>query len=186
LWRSNNEYVLTTTQNFGEATWSGIDLAAAYRLEALGGSFAFNLLGTHMLKREVNPVPGNDSLKYDCVGTISEKCFAAPKNRATVGVNYDSNEWWSVGARARYFSGVEYIGTADKIAKANMSKAQTYLDVNASFRFMDGWDASVGISNVTDKEPPMVGDGLSTNANTIAGFYDSLGRYLFAEVTARF
>jgi len=186
LWRSNNEYVLTTTQNFGEATWSGIDLAAAYRLEALGGSFAFNLLGTHMLKREVNPVPGNDTLKYDCVGKISEKCFAAPKNRATVGVTYDSNEWWTVGARARYFSGVEYIGTADKIAKANMSKAQTYLDINASFRFMDGWDASVGISNVTDKEPPMVGDGLSTNANTIAGFYDSLGRYLFAEVTARF
>jgi len=186
LWRSNNEYVLTTTQNFGEATWSGVDLAAAYRLEALGGTFAFNLLGTHMLKREVNPVPGNDTLKYDCVGTISEKCFAAPKNRATIGVNYDSNEWWSVGARVRYFSGVEYIGTADKIAKANMDKAQTYLDLNASFRFMDGWDASVGISNFTDKEPPMVGDGLSTNANTISGFYDSLGRYLFAEVTARF
>ena len=186
LWRSNNEYVLTTTQNFGEATWSGIDLAAAYRLEALGGTFAFNVLGTHMLKREVNPVPGNDSLKYDCVGKISEKCFAAPKNRATFGISYDSNEWWTVGGRVRYFSGVEYIGTADKIAKANMSKAQTYLDLNASFRFMDGWDASLGVSNVTDKEPPMVGDGLSTNANTIAGFYDSLGRYLFAEVTARF
>ena len=186
LWRSNNEYVLTTTQNFGEATWSGIDLAAAYRLEALGGTFAFNVLGTHMLKREVNPVPGNDSLKYDCVGKISEKCFAAPKNRATFGISYDSNEWWTVGGRVRYFSGVEYIGTADKIAKANMSKAQTYLDLNASFRFMDGWDASLGVSNVTDKEPPMVGDALSTNANTIAGFYDSLGRYLFAEVTARF
>ena len=41
-------------------------------------------------------------------------------------------------------------------------------------------DFVVGINNIFDKEPPMVGS-LSTNANTIAGFYDTLGRYLFAQ-----
>ena len=32
----------------------------------------------------------------------------------------------------------------------------------------------------------MVGGTLTTNANTIAGFYDTLGRYLFAQATFRF
>jgi hypothetical protein len=38
---------------------------------------------------------------------------------------------------------------------------------------------------VFDKEPPLLGSTLSTNGNTVAGFYDTLGRYLFANVTLR-
>jgi outer membrane receptor protein involved in Fe transport len=45
---------------------------------------------------------------------------------------------------------------------------------------------TVGINNIFDKEPPMVGGTLTTNANTIAGFYDTLGRYLYAQATFRF
>ncbi len=67
-----------------------------------------------------------------------------------------------------------------------MSKAQNYFDLNAVFRFMDNSDIIIGINNVTDEEPPMVGGTLTTNANTIAGFYDTLGRFLFAKATMRF
>ena len=66
-----------------------------------------------------------------------------------------------------------------------MSKSQNYIDLNAVFRFMENHDVVVSINNIFDKEPPMVGQ-TTTNANTIAGFYDTLGRYLFAQATFRF
>ncbi len=49
----------------------------------------------------------------------------------------------------------------------------------------------VGVNNVADKEPPLVGSSAGgTNAlyngNTYPGIYDPLGRYLFAGFTADF
>jgi iron complex outermembrane receptor protein len=46
--------------------------------------------------------------------------------------------------------------------------------------------ALLGVNNVLDREPPLVGGTLSSNGNAIAGFYDTLGRYIFASVTVRF
>ena len=51
---------------------------------------------------------------------------------------------------------------------------------------MDNADLLVGINNILDEEPPLVGGSLSSNANATAGFYDTLGQYLFAQATFRF
>ena len=80
---------------------------------------------------------------------------------------------------------MDYTGTVDKIANGELG-AKTYFDVNSTFRFLENSDLVIGINNVLDKEPPLVGGTLSTNANTIAGFYDTLGRYVFANVSVRF
>ena len=63
---------------------------------------------------------------------------------------------------------------------------RSYLDLNASFRILDNTEILVGINNVLDEEPPLVGGSLSSNANAVAGFYDTLGQYLFAQATFRF
>ena len=52
-------------------------------------------------------------------------------------------------------------------------------------RFMGTHDLTLGVNNVLDREPPLVGDWQSNQANTIAGFYDTLGRFVFANVTFR-
>ena len=48
----------------------------------------------------------------------------------------------------------------------------------------------VGVNNIFDKDPPVINgaDFLSSyvNGNTFPGMYDSLGRYLFAGVTAKY
>jgi outer membrane receptor protein involved in Fe transport len=52
---------------------------------------------------------------------------------------------------------------------------------------MDNSDVVVGINNILDDEPPLVGGTLSgniNNANSMA-IYDQLGRYLFGNVTFR-
>ena len=51
----------------------------------------------------------------------------------------------------------------------------------------------IGVNNVTDKPPPIVLNGnlsncpnTSCNDNTWVGTYDTLGRYEFAHISAKF
>jgi len=175
-----------TQLNLGLAKWEGVDLAFNWATDALAGTWTTNLIGTYMMTKETTPLPAVKESAYDCVGIISTRCFASPEWRHTASVSYDSNEWWSTTLKWRYFAGVDYEGTTDTIAQENMSENQNYLDLNAVFRFMDSHDIVVGVNNIMDEEPPMVGGTLTTNANTIAGFYDTLGRYLYTNVTFRF
>jgi hypothetical protein len=113
---------------------------------------------------------------------LSSRCYAKPEWRHTLTASYDSNSFWAVTARWRYFEGVDYDGSltssksegADSIAQGNVSGSESYLDLNATFRFFGDSELLVGVNNVLDEEPPLVGGTLSTNANAIAGFYDTV------------
>ena len=188
LWRGDG-YVDATNINFGEAHHSGIDAAFAWSVDALGGSFRTNLVGTYVLKRETTFTPNDEATSVDCAGLINARCFPSPKWRHTASVAYDSHSFWAVTARWRFLGKVKYerafqAGPPDLIAGDNLG-GQSYFDLNAVFRFMGTHDVVLGVNNILDKEPPLVGGSLSTNGNTIAGFYPTLGRYLFANVTLR-
>jgi outer membrane receptor protein involved in Fe transport len=188
LWLQSG-WVVNTTGNFGEQTWEGVDLAASWVLDALAGSFRTSLIGTYLLTRETTPIPEDKDTTYDCVGVISQSCYPAPEWRHSLGVSYDSNEWWSVGLKWRYIGSVDYDGTVDQIAQKNLSSAFNYFDVNATFRFLENSDVVVGINNIMDEEPPLLGSTVGNalgNANTVAGFYDTLGMFGFVNVTFRF
>ena len=191
LWQGETGYVFNGLQNIGTGTTSGIDVAASWMMDVMGGTFDVKLAGTYLTDWEIEILPGE---AYDCVGLISTRCYPKPEWRHTLTATYDSNEWWAVTARWRYFGGVDYDGGltggqsegSDKIAQDNLTDGESYLDLNATFRFLGDSVLLVGVNNVLDEEPPLVGGTLSSNANAIAGFYDTLGQYLFAQVTFRF
>jgi outer membrane receptor protein involved in Fe transport len=191
LWQGTQGFVSNTTLNLGEAKWEGVDLAASWQIDAAGGTFTTDLIGTYMMTKKTTPLPAVPSSAYDCVGVISDRCYPSPEWRHTASVTYDSNETWKVEGRWRYFSGVDYyegdtLGTTDTIAQGEMSESQSYFDLNAVFGFMENSDITIGVNNVLDEEPPMIGGTISDNANTIAGFYDTLGRFMYAKATVRF
>jgi outer membrane receptor protein involved in Fe transport len=70
----------------------------------------------------------------------------------------------------------------------------SYLDLSASIPIgSTGVNVRVGVNNLTDKPPPIVANGnysdcpnTSCNDNTWVGTYDTLGRYLYAHVSAKF
>lgn len=188
LWQDDG-FVDITNVNLAEIHHSGIDTAFAWSFDALGGSFRTNLVGTYVLKKETTFSPNDEGNSNDCAGVISQRCIPAPKWRHTASGTYDSNSFWAVTARWRFYSKVEYEvavqgSPPDLIADDNLG-AKSYFDLNAVFRFMESHDVVVGVNNVLDKAPPLVGSSLSTNGNTIAGFYPTLGRYLFANLTLR-
>jgi len=191
LWQGTQGFVVDTTLNLGEANWEGVDIAGSWEIDAWSGTITTDLIGTYLLNKETTPLPAVATSSYDCTGVISQRCFPSPEWRHTASVSYDSNETWAVEARWRYFSGVDYfengvLGSTDTIAQAEMSKSQSYFDLNGVLQFMENSTITVGVNNVLDEEPPMIGGTLSNNANTTAGFYDTLGRFMFAKATFRF
>jgi iron complex outermembrane receptor protein len=191
LWQGTQGFVVDTTLNLGEANWEGVDIAASWEIDGAGGTWTTDLIGTMLLTKERTPLPSVASSAYDCSGVISDRCYPAPEWRHTASVTYDSNETWKVEARWRFFGGIDYfegnvLGVADTIAQAELSDSQSYFDLNAVFGFMENNDITIGVNNVLDEEPPMMGGTLSDNANTIAGFYDTLGRFMYAKATVRF
>lgn len=181
LWIGQSGWVDEMSQNLSEAHWRGIDVAWTW---SLGDNWNFDLIGTYMLKKEITDIPSDPESTYDCVGLVSLQCWPSPKWRHIATATYDSNSFWALTGRWRYYGKVDYDGTTDLIAQANLG-AQNYIDLNAVFRFMETHDVVVGVNNVFDKDPPLVGNSLSWNGNTIAGFYDTLGRFLYANVTLR-
>ncbi|NOZ42991.1 MAG: TonB-dependent receptor, partial [Alphaproteobacteria bacterium] len=178
LWLGQSGFVTGTNINLAGRRWKGIDVSAHYRVEDLfGGTLDLSLIGTRKLKREVMPLPGITSAAYDCVGTVTTKCFPAPKWRHTLTAAYTSDSFWSVTAKWRYFSSVtnpDYDAKKEGILNKGIP-SQSYIDLTAGFRISGNVGLLVGVNNVFDKEPPLVGGSLGTNGNTYAGFYDALG-----------
>jgi iron complex outermembrane receptor protein len=185
LWLGNAGFVQATNINLASRHWRGIDVSSNYEQEVFGGKLTVKMIGSINLKKEYESLPGNDSATYDCSGNVSIDCFAQPKWRHTLSASYTTGEWWSATAKWRYYGQVDYEGTVDQLIPNGIG-AQSYLDLVGAFDLNDHVSFLAGVNNVMDKEPPMVGLTLSTNANTVSGYYDTLGRYLHASVTVRF
>jgi len=179
LWLGEDGYIAEYLLNLGEQHTSGIDVAWDWVLDS---NWSFDLIGSYYLKKEVTLIPGEAGSTYDCVGIASQTCFANPKWRHVASATYESNRSWSVQGRWRYYGAVDYEEGIDPRAEEEMS-AYNYIDLNAAYRFMGTHRLIAGVNNIFDEEPPLLAGGLATNANTVAGFWDTLGRYLFVNLS---
>ncbi|WP_306518755.1 TonB-dependent receptor domain-containing protein [Rheinheimera sp.] len=187
LWIGESGFVQATNINLANRHWRGVDLSMNYETEVFGGKLTTKLIGSRSMKKYYTPLPGDAGANYECSGNVSTDCFAQPKWRHTASVSYTTGDWWTATAKWRYFGAVDYTSKVkvDKLVADGIS-SQSYLDLVGSFDLTDNVAVLAGVNNVLDKEPPMVGLTLSSNANAVAGFYDTLGRYLHASVTVKF
>ena len=181
--------VFSQIGNNGTLRRTGIDLTALYGWNAFGGRMNLNLSGTYMLKAFSAPVPG--LVSYDCAGLISPSCLTSEwRHVASLGYLIDR---YSFNLRWRHVGAVDYRDeltgvslTTDQLVKANGGlKAYNYLDLSGTVTVTDQLSFSLGVNNLFDREPPMVGGGLVDNGNAIAG-YDQAGRYIFGSINVRF
>jgi outer membrane receptor protein involved in Fe transport len=205
LWFNTSNYVTATEVNIGKIETRGVDLASNYRYDAGAvGKFGFNLSGTRAIDFKTQPVPTGGS--YDCVGYFGTTCSTntgpIPKWRHVMNVDWMA-PWFGADLNARW----RYIGplSSDRVSQ-DPQLAQTffaptahiggytYLDLSASMPVAStGISVRVGVNNISDKRPPIVANGnysdcpnLTCNDNTFVGTYDTLGRYLYAHVSAKF
>jgi iron complex outermembrane receptor protein len=190
IWLDDDNYVVNTTQNFGEQAVSGVDLNANYTFEALGGRFFTNFVGTYILEEETSPLPGVPNTEFDCAGLINESCRTQDW-RHIANVRY-SRDSWSLNLRWRYFGALDYVSTAGEPLEDDLLLAAkggipgySFIDLSGSLALADNIDLTLGINNIADKEPPLVGVDNATNANAPGG-YDQLGRFIFTSINVRF
>jgi outer membrane receptor protein involved in Fe transport len=205
LWFNATQFVNTQEQNIGKISTKGIDLASSYTLDVGAfGKVGLGLAGTRTLNYFTQPVPTGGS--YNCVGYFGTTCNSnngpTPAWRHVMTSNW-SSPYAGLDVTLRW----RYIGpmNSDRVSQdPQMSQSYfpgtahiggySYLDMSASMPVAStGISVRVGVNNVTDKAPPIVANGnysdcpnLTCNDNTFVGTYDTLGRYLYAHVSAKF
>lgn len=192
LWLGKTGQVVNLTDNFGNLETRGIDVNVSYRWTMFGGDASASLAGTRLINFKVDPLPGvNSAAKYDCAGKINPSCYN-PRWRHVVNLNY-SRDWWSVNVRWRYMGSVKYVNTDGSLGTTDLLvanhnheiSAYNWLDLSGTFKLGSKLSLTLGVNNITDRQPPLVGNSLTFNANTPGG-YDELGRYFFGNVSLKF
>ncbi|AXB79547.1 TonB-dependent receptor domain-containing protein [Novosphingobium sp. P6W] len=193
-------YVLATSLNAGYLQTTGIDFSASAKqdlgdlVKADLGTVGFNFSGTRTNKYEVQIVPGTEA--YRCDGYFGVTCGQPiPTWRHRAEFN-----WTAPSGAIRLAATWRYIGSTrnDRSSSATFLagtyqpydyklKAVNYFDLAASFDVSGSYTLRLGVSNVFDRDPPITAStsGQTSNGAFYAGMYDSLGRYLFASVTAK-
>ncbi len=185
-----------TRRNIGKLAARGIDFAVNYSndiTDAIKLSLGVN--ATMVLNSQLQFA---DVLKtYECAGKVGKTCLSPqPKwawNQTTAietGPMLFQLTW-------RHISGVEndsltvgYNLNQPSAFKVPRIAPHDYFDFAARFQIKPHFTLRLGVDNVFDKKPPVVGNdygGTTENSgNTYPATYDPLGRYFSAGVNFKF
>jgi iron complex outermembrane receptor protein len=201
-------YVIGTNINAGSLQTNGVDMDITYRfpLSRIGldhfGALNFDSESTFLNALTSEPVP-NSGQKFNCAGYYGDSCGSpSPKFRTKTRLTWNtpwyglqvSGEWRYLGdAKVDLLNGSPLIN-GDLAANGALPDAklpaQSYFDLSASFKIRDNYTFRVGVQNIFDVSPPVVGQdecpvGLC-NGNVYSQTYDSLGRYIYFGLTATY
>lgn len=195
IWRGSDPassgFVENLTSNFGNRRFRGIDLGAVYRTDLGPGRLTASLQGNYVLEQTIEPLPGvNEDATYDCAGVINPSC-QSPQWRHIANARY-SLDRFTFNLRWRYYGEMDYEntdgtpGTEDELLAGKGIDAFNYFDLSGTAYLGEYTEITVGVNNITDKEPPLIGGvNAPANANSPGG-YDQAGRFFFGSVTFRF
>lgn len=183
LWLGPNSFVVLTNINQGGLglQTKGVDLNGTYS-HRLGGVGTLNLAftGTYLRKLE------NPHFAVNCAGLYADVCGTPnPKWRHVARATLTMPNGIGASVRWRYFSGVDAAPGQGAVGADAHLKAESYFDLTLTARMQQRLNLRLGVNNVFDKEPPIVG-APAANGNTFPQVYDSLGRFIYAGATVDF
>jgi iron complex outermembrane recepter protein len=199
LWASQSAYTIDGILNEGAEEYKGIDIGLAYKIN-LGsfGRIRTRLDGTWLKSLVFTPGAGS---AFDCAGRFGPSCSPiTPTWRHRLTADWDTPlTGLSAGATWRFFGQATNTlldpKTPDYLAGITIPDTRiptiSYLDLRVSYTW-DKITARVGVNNVLDKDPPTIdtansgGNQIFAESNTFPSVYDTLGRYLFLNVTVDF
>ncbi|MEO8304258.1 MAG: TonB-dependent receptor [Betaproteobacteria bacterium] len=197
LWLPSGGFVTGTNINLGSQETSGIDFSLNYIWDMPSyGSLGFNFIGTYLKEFVTEPVPGLGS--YDCAGLYGPTCGTPlPEFRSKVRLLWTTPWNWTAALTWRYFSSVDLESTSSNpqlaapfVSAGQTLSAQNYFDIAASWNIDKNFTIRGGVNNIADRDPPLSTSTIAGppygNGNTYPQVYDSLGRTLFLNVTAKF
>ncbi|MGP8034013.1 MAG: TonB-dependent receptor domain-containing protein [Steroidobacteraceae bacterium] len=202
-------YILQKDYNLGLSIVSGIDLNMNYRYTLPGGwgSLSAALIGSYLQHQTVTPYPGSGS--YDCAGLFGSSCengSVNPNWRHNLRLTWDtpwhvllSAQWRFIGPTSfdnnstnPLLAGNEEFGTTTPPyydAYNARIPGYSYLDLTAVWHALANLEVRAGVTNLLDKDPPLIPSGdITGNSGPANSYptYDYLGRQVFVAFTAKF
>jgi len=189
----NISAVSTQLFNVAKERVRGIDVQASVTWPMLAGSVGLNANYTRLLERSRQEFEGRPNEDY--TGR-----FDANRNAGRLSANY-SNKEFLLGYTARILgSALKGTSPANLLAvddpalpgnNSNRIGTYVYHDVQASLLADDNLTFTLGVKNLTDKDPPLItafsNSGLAGSASiTAGGVYDVRGRFFYTRATKRF
>lgn len=204
LWRTGTGFVIDQPQNVGAFSTRGIDIGIGYSLPISDslGSVNFNMVGT-WLDQLITDNGVTDP--YDCAGLYGLICTTPnPEWRHKLRMTYSHPSGLGFSLQWRYFSAVTLDRASDQaVLQGTFAPfneripSQSYFDLTLTARIGDHYNFRLGVNNILDREPPIVGangtsavinscTGVFCSGNTFPNVYDAMGRYIFAGITLDF
>ena len=165
----------------------GIDVGFNYSRDvgSYKASFAFN--GTYTdkySKQGVSFLPATE-----CAGYFGFACDLSPLSKwKHVATATFGQEDWDLALRWRLLGAVHEDAGTDILA--SRLPAISYFDATVQFHVLDRATFRLGVENIFDEDPPLVGSAAGSTsfnaANTFPATYDPLGTTFFVGVTASY
>lgn len=179
------ESVVNLSQNLTARKAEGIDAEFSYNFDTSYGEFRTFLGWTHVLKRENTVVNSQGNLEtVDFTGTFDQdytsETYAEDKANFTVDWFIDNI---SVSYTAEYISGIDYRLFYYPTEQVSLD-SMLYHDISVAYDSEWGTRFSLGLTNITDEEPPYIDQAL--NGSTDPSTYRVLGRGAFFRVSHKF
>jgi iron complex outermembrane receptor protein len=202
--------------NNGSLLERGVDVDLSYSFDIGSlGKIRTALIGTYIDRYEVQPIATTPSSAYNCVGLYGATCSSFVTGagipvfrwRNTLRTTW-STPWngLDVSLAWRYFSAVKteqlsgnpnLTAGAGTIANGGISSTDafigsfSYFALTAAMKLGDKVTLRLGVNNVLDKDPPIIGSSTlpgppAGNGNTFPQAHDALGRFIFGEIIAQF
>jgi outer membrane receptor protein involved in Fe transport len=193
LKRGSDDVIVATDtlENSGGLKTKGVDFEARYAqplnfgiMGAETSSLDFRLSGTRLIGWSVNPLVSVPDLVVNCVGKFGLNCGNPySKWRLNTRVTWNTGPL-SLSLAWRHLSSVR---DDDDTTVYSVEKipAYNYYDMTASFDVMHKFTWTLGINNLADKKPPILGDN-QEQSNTYPSTYDVYGRAFFTSVSFKY
>jgi iron complex outermembrane recepter protein len=168
----------------------GIELGFAFGIGVGKGDLSFNGTVNKYLTHEFQSL--RELPVVDCNGYFGTSCEnVRPEIRAIERTTWTYNDL-SLSTQLRYMGpvDVEPPESANTFPNFRHIGGRTYIDLYASYTFADKYLLSFGAMNVTDKDPPVVGNEAAAtdfnSGNTFPASYEVLGRQYTVQLNMQF
>lgn len=186
------DFVDARSLNVAKITATGLDFQADYSWD-LGDTLApfgaatldLQFIASWAFENEKVAEPGQPGL--DCLGYFGGSCsgfnvFMQPDSKYIFNASYVSGEFFG-RFQWRNIPGLDLFPGANNAVKSIDSV--NYLDLNFDYTFAERYTVFLGIDNLLDDEPPIVGFSLAGDANVDISLYDTLGRRYYGGIRIR-
>lgn len=186
------DQVKSVYANIGSASYSGIDLNAAYKMNLESGALGFSMYGTYMNKADETSPSGTISRK---VGTMVEangdpvigadSGGVIVKWKHLLTVSYEAGPWrYTLGQN--FYTGYR---TGDRMldGEPNYVPNQTTYNAQVSYSGVKNLKMTLGVKNLFDKNPPIYVPASNQFASGYdISMYDPRARFVYLSANYKF